>query len=252
MKRCLYLGVVLVCLGMSLPARAQSDDVISLGDFARSLRKVKEPAAPIVIDNDNLSKIMDEVENHRLNGKPLLSLDGTESTFRMSSPDGTCSLSFNANATSLLTAAYVPEELPHSELAKLEGPASIDGDKLQVTVFNGTEWDVKEITVGLTIVKRPENADIYYGNARLLPVTAQDGPPPEGSAHTEKPSDLTLLFHLKASAAPFATTIFRERLATPLAPDQEWHWAIVDAKGIRPSPLSAPGAGLELTSPIFP
>ena len=252
MKRRWYSVVVLACLGVSIPALAQSDDVISLGDFARALRRNKEPAPPVVIDNDNLSNIMDEVENHRLNGKPLLSLDSAENTFRMSSPDGTCSLSFNANATSLLTTPYVAEELPQSELARLEGPASIDGDKLQVTVFNGTEWNVKEITVGLTIVKRAENAGIYYGSARLVPAIAQDGASPESSVPTEKPSDLTLLFHLQGTAAPFATTIFRERLAAPLAPDQEWHWAIVNAKGIRPSPLTVPASELELSSPVFP
>jgi hypothetical protein len=255
MKRYLHLGIVLafLVLGAPLGILAQSDDVVSLGDLARALRKDKEPAAPpVVIDNDNLSKIMDEVENHRLNGKPLLTLDSADNTFRMSSPDGTCSLSFNANSTSLLTDPYVAEELPQSELAKLEGPASIDGDRMQVTVFNGTEWNVKEITVGLTIVKRSENAGIYYGSARLLTATVQDGASPESSGPPEKPSDLTLLFHLKGSAGPLATTIFRERLAAPLAPDQEWHWAIVNAKGIRPSPLTVPASELELSSPILP
>jgi len=255
MKRDLYLGgVVLAFLVLVSPpgVLAQSDDGVSLGDLARALRKDKEAAPPVVIDNDNLSKIMDQVENHRLNGKPLLTLDSQENTFRMSSPDGTCSLSFNADATSLLTDPYVAEELPQRELAKLEGPASIDGDRLQVTVFNGTEWNLKEITVGLTIVRRAENAGVYYGSARLLPAIAQDGALPDSSVPTEKPSDLTLLFHLNGTAAPFATTIFRERLGTPLAPDQEWHWAIVNAKGIRPSPLTVPASELELSSPVFP
>jgi hypothetical protein len=250
MKRDLYLGVVLAFLVLGAPGvLAQSDDLVSLGDLARALRKEKEFAPPVVIDNDNLSKIMDEVENHRLNGKPMLTLNGAEKEFRVSSPDGTCSLSFNANATSLLTDPYVTEELPQSELAKLEGPASIDGDRLQVTVFNGTEWNLKEITVGLTIVRRAEHAAVYYGSARLLPATAQDTIPQENEP---KPSDVTMLFQLKGSAAPLATTIFREKLDTPLAPDQEWHWAIVSAKGVRPSPLSVPGAGLDSSPPIFP
>jgi len=250
MKRNFYLGLVLALLGVAAPyVLAQTEDAISLGDFARSLRKSKEAAPPVVIDNDNLSKVMDEVESHRLNGKPLISVDSAKNTFDVSLPDGTCSLSFNANATSLLTVPYVTEDMPQSELAKLEGPASIEDDSLQISLFNGTEWNLEEITVGLTIVRRTEAAAVYYGSARLLPATAQDALPSENA---QKPSDLTLLFHLKGSAAPFATAIFREKLAVPLAPDQEWHWAIVSAKGVRPSPLALPEPGPELSAPVFP
>lgn len=248
------LLIILALLGWAAPlcVLAQSDDLVSLGDLARSLRKSKEPAPPpVVIDNDNLSRIMDDVENHRLNGKPLLSLDSAENKIRMSTPDGTCSLSFNADATSLLTDPYVPEELPQSELAKLEGPAKIDGDRLQVNIFNGTEWNLQEITVGLTIVRR-STTDAAYGSAHLLPATAQEPPAPETPAAAEKPSDLTLLFHLKGPAAPLATTIFRETLGATLAPDQEWHWAIVEAKGIPPSPLTLPASELQLGSPGAP
>jgi len=251
MKRNFYLGLTLAFLGLTAPAcvLAQTEDAISLGDLARSWRKNKEAAPPVVIDNDNLSKIMDDVESHRLNGKPLLSLDSANNSFEVSLPDGTCSLSFNANATSLLTVPYVPEEVPQGELAKLEGPASIVGDSLQISLFNGTEWDLKEITVGLTLVRRSETAAVYYGSARVLPATAQDNSLQE---NTEKPSDLTLLFQLKGSAGPFATTVFREKLTTPLTPDQEWHWAIVSAKGVRPSPLAMPDPGAELSAPVFP
>jgi hypothetical protein len=252
MKRIFYLGVLAFVALSPTGVFAQSDDAISLGDFARVLRKSKEPAAPVVIDNDNLSKIMDEVESHRLNGKPVISLDSAENKFRMSSPDGTCSLSFSADATSLITVPYVTQELPESELAKLEGPAKIDGDRLQVTLFNGTGWNLKEITIGLTIVRRVAKAEAY-GTARLLPAIAQDSPAPESPAPAEKASDLTLLFHLKGTAAPLATTIFRETLNATPAPDQEWHWAIVNAKGIPPSPLSLPASELQLSSPpIFP
>jgi hypothetical protein len=253
-----YLRIALAILvfGAPMPLFAQAEDVVSLGDLARSLRKAKEPskepAAPVVIDNDNLSKIMDEVENHRLNGKPLLSLDSAGKTFRMSSPDGTCSLSFNAEAASLLVPPYVTEELPQSDLAKLEGPARIDGDRLQVALFNGTEWNLKEITVGVTIVRRIEKNASLNGAARLLPAVEQDAPAPESSTSGERTSDLTLLFHLKGTAAPMATTIFRETLSASLAPDQEWHWAILNAKGIPPSPLSQPVHGPELASPALP
>jgi len=252
-----YLRLALTVLVFgALPLLAQSDDGVSLGDLARAIRKAKEPtaepAAPVVIDNDNLSKIMDDVENHRLNGTPLLSLDSTEKTFRMSSPDGTCSLSFNAEAASLLVPPYVTEDLPQSEMAKLEGPAKIDGDRLQLTLFNGTEWNLKEITIGLTIVRTAEKSASLDGVARLLPAVEQDVSSHESSTSGERPSDLTLVFHLKGTASPMATTIFRETLSASLAPDQEWHWAILNVKGIPPSPLSEPVLGPELPPPALP
>jgi hypothetical protein len=249
MKRNLSFALLALALTAPFAVVAQSDDFISLGDIARSLRKSKEPASPVVIDNDNLSRIMDDVENSRLNGKPVLSLDSASNTFKMSSPDGTCSLSFNANATSLLTTPYVAEDVPQGELAKLEGPASIDGDNLRVTVFNGSDWNIKEITVGLTIVRHVENA-AYYGTAHLLPATVREATLQENSESAEKPSDLTLLFHLKGTAAPFVTTIFREKLTAALAPDQEWHWAIISAKGVPSDRSSLPDAGLGAPAPV--
>jgi hypothetical protein len=68
-----------------------------------------------------------------------------------------------------------------------------------------------------------------YGAAKLLPAVAEDTVP------ADKHSDSTVLLHLKGSAAPFATTVFREKLDANLNPDQEWHWAIVEAKGIPPN-----------------
>ena len=250
MRRYAYFAIFLggLLLLVSPHAFAQ-DDSVSLGDLARSLRKAKEepkkePAPPVVIDNDNLSEIMDAVESHKLTAAPVLSLDSKENQFRMSSPDGTCSLSFNADATSLITPPYVAEELPQAELAKLEGPAKLDGDRLQVSLFNGTDWNLKEVTIGLTIVRKTDKADLYQ-TARLLPAIAQDTLPQEPAVADEKQSDLTLLLHLKGAAAPLATTIYRETLGATLAPDQEWHWAIVSAKGVPPSPASLPSFGMQ-------
>jgi hypothetical protein len=175
---------------------------------------------------------MDTAESHHLSASLLFSITGPKNSFQMSSPDGTCSLSFSANATALLSDSNLIEPLPPSELAKLEGPAVIDGDTLQISVFNGTDWQVKEIVVGLTLVRRDESEADFYRQARLLPaVTTED---PEDS--TGKPSDTTLVLHLKAPAAPLMTTVFRQPLGTAIAPDQEWHWAILNAKGIAPTP----------------
>jgi hypothetical protein len=224
-KFCLPLSVIL--LGVLIPLRgmAQSDGAEpSLGDLARSLRKGKPVAEHAVIDNDNLHQVMDEVQNRKLNGSLLFSLDGIAKKFQVSSPDVTCDLSFSASATSLLSDAYAPQDLPEGELAKLDGPASISGDTLQIAVHNGTSWSVKEITVGLTILRSSE----ARGSARLIPAAETTNLLPE------KHSDVTVLYRLKGSAPPSTTTVFHETLGTALNRDQDWHWAIVQAKGVPP------------------
>jgi hypothetical protein len=231
MTRAVFSIIAVVLLGPMLPGTllAQSDAPdLSLGDLARSLRKSKAPPAHTVIDNENLTQVMDDVESQRLNGHMLFSFDGIGKTFKVSSPDVTCSLSFNAQATALISDPYVPVSLPQEELAKLEGPATVEGGNLRVSVFNGTGWNLKEITVGLTILRRPQTSAAYYGSAKLVPASAADSIP------AEKHSDITVLYHLKGAAAPFTTTVFRETLGNSMSPDQDWHWAIVEAKGFPP------------------
>jgi hypothetical protein len=231
MKRKPSLTMIVALASWLLPAclAAQSyDPDMPLGDFARSLRKSKALPVRTVIDNDNLAQVMDDVESRRLSGSWLFSFDGLAKSFRVSSPDVTCSLSFSAQATALLSDPFVPRELPESELAKLDGPATITGDTLQVSVYNGSGWDLREITVGLTLLRHAEANTAYYGTAKLMPAAVT-------SAKTaERRSDMTVLYHLKGAAAPLTTTVFSETLGTALGPDQEWHWAIVQAKGIPP------------------
>jgi hypothetical protein len=94
---------------------------------------------------------------------------------------------------------------------------------------------VSEVAVALTIVKKqPVPDDVsYYGPARLVPAVAQT-PGQESEVRPEKSSDTTILYRMRAAAPPFATTMFSAPLNTTLAPDQEWHWAIVQAKGYPP------------------
>ncbi len=240
MKYKSYFAIVLLGLLLPLSNVAQSDDApIPLGDVARSLRKSKppEPAAPTVIDNDNFTQVMQQVESKRLDGSPVFSIDSAGRDFKVGSPDGTCTLSFNSNSTALLSVPYVAQDMPESEIAKLDGPATIDGNSLQVAVFNGSAWNVKEITVGLTIVRHDDAAAAQFGPAKLIQAsTGLTDPAPA----PEKHADATVLYHLKGSAAPSATIVFRSALDATLAPDQEWHWAIVQAKGIPPTSTLPP------------
>jgi hypothetical protein len=220
---------------------------VSLGDVARTLRtkKTPDPAPQSVIDNDNLSKVVEDAESQRQSGKPVFSVDSARNQFQLSSPDGSCSLSFSAEAASLVSTPYVTQDLPDIELAKLDGPATIHGKTLQVSVYNGSLWNVKEITVGLTIVRRdaPVPTASYYGAAKLIPASAGDSASDiaaQTSEQSQKRPDSTVLYHLKGWAASQATTTFEENIDLPLDAGQEWHWAIVQARGTPPKPDAAP------------
>jgi hypothetical protein len=241
--------VVFLC---PLAASAQ-DDAPSLGDLARDVRKNKlrqpqqqeDPAHPI-IDNDNLVQVMDDARKARpvKQDKTVFSIDPSGNTLKVSSPDVTCSLSFNARASSLLIKPILIEDLPLTELLKLDGPGSIQDESLQLEVFNGTDWDIREITIGLTLERKPgENAEVA-ARARVIP--AAEGLAP---VTVERHSDVTLLYHLKAAAKPFSTTAFHENVGITPGPDEDWRWSIVEARGIRPS--QAQPAPDSLPDPLF-
>jgi hypothetical protein len=236
MKTLLQIALMVVVVGSAAILAAQEE--MPLGDLARSLRKTKGLPSHTVIDNDNMSQVMQEVESRKLKGAPAFSIDESGKNLQMSSPDVTCSLSFSAQATPLISEQIVSQELPLSELIKLDGPAAIDGDTLQVQVYNGSGWNVREITLGLTIVRHGADTAAKSGGSAKL-VTAATGSEPVGA---EKRSDVTLLYKLSGAAAPFVTTVFKEPLGIPLSADQEWHWAIVRAKGT-PPPAAAPVPG---------
>jgi hypothetical protein len=230
------LLVVLIAFS-PLCARAQSDNAEpSLGEVARSIRKEKAPVRP-VIDNDNLSTVMSEAEANRLKGKMVFSVDSAGNQFQVSSPDASCSLSFNTHAKSLVISPYVPQEIPASELSKLDGPAAINGDALEVSVHNATNWSISEITVGLTILRPAPPATVAkHMQARI--VRAAEVTP----LNSQKLSDVTVLHQLKGTVDPSGTAVFREVLSNPVATDQDWHWAIVGARGVHPQP---PGPATE-------
>jgi hypothetical protein len=233
-----FVGLIAMLLPWSAFSQtgASQDESVSLGDLARSLRQKKAPApaapAAPVIDNDNLTEVIDQAAKDRQKGKSLFSADGGGKTFKVSSPDGTCSLSFDASATALVSTPFVVEDLPETELAKLDGPATFSHNTLELSIYNATAWNVKEITVSFTIVRH----NAKDGEAKLIPAEAVDDA--RAAASAQKLSDTAALYHLKASAAPQATTVFRSTIDADLDSGQDWHWAIVQARGIPPS--SAP------------
>ncbi|PYX78612.1 MAG: hypothetical protein DMG70_30860 [Acidobacteria bacterium] len=224
------LAISMLAACVAVTACAQSADP-PLGDLARNLRRNQTPP-PGVIDNDNLSQVM-EAGASRNWGMVGLRFSLGQDVVQMvnaSNPDVTCALSFNAKNRDPETTPK-PQTLPDSELVKLDGPATIVDDALQLSVYNGTAWDLREITVGLTIVRPSSPAAAFYaGPLKLIPTAVNNAAP------DEKHPDSTVLYHLRGTAAPLSTTLFRESLSTPIGPDAEWHWAIVQAKGMPPAP----------------
>lgn len=253
-------GVLCALLGPLLLV-AQEDEP-SLGEVARNLRRNKaqqqveqaQPQpAPAVIDNDNLTQALEDVRRIKSAEKLVFSIDPSGKNFRLTSPDVSCSLAFNGRTSSLLIKPVLIEDLPLAELLKLDGPASIQDESLQLELLNGTDWELREITVGITLERKPgQNAEVA-ARARVIPAAELSAP-----VTVERRSDMTLLFHLKATAKPFSTTIFRENIGITPGADEDWRWSIVEAKGIRPGsgpflPEALPAVPpLPLPTPIEP
>jgi len=230
------IALFLFCAPAWMKLSAQEDD-IPLGDLARELRSSKPPSQSDVIDNDNFTLMMDKAESERLDGQPIFAISPSGRTFTAVSPDGTCSLSFVAKSANRTPAAYIASDLPQDELLKLEGPASIEGGSLQVSVHNGTLWEVKEIVVGITVLQNQSGPE--YRPAIMGPV-----PVP-----SEKLPDLTVLYHLKGNGAPDSTATFRASLGGSFSESKDWHWAIVGARGIPPA-AAASTIPQSLTTPL--
>jgi hypothetical protein len=235
-----WLALLAVLLPVAAWAQSEAEgEAPSLGDLARTLRQKKLQQAPQaqpassrpVIDNDNMAQVMADARKGRpVNPeKTVFSIDPSGKTVKVSSPDVTCSLSFDSRATSLLIKPVLVDDLPLAELLKLDGPGFIQDESLQLQVFNGTEWELREITIGLTLERKPgENAEVA-ARARVIPAAQKNVP-----VTVERRSDVTLLYHLKTEAKPFSTTAFHENIGITPGPDEDWRWSIVEAKGIRP------------------
>jgi hypothetical protein len=99
---------------------------------------------------------------------------------------------------------------------------------------------VSEVTVAVTVVKKSAADEeslpidtMSYGAAKLRPAVAVISLQQSESGSEKKP-DVTVIYRMRAAAVPSATTVFSTILNQELAPDEEWHWAIVQARGYPP------------------
>lgn len=241
------LVVVSALLGALGPLRliAQDDpNDVPLGDVARSLRKSGEAAAQ-VIDDDNLTQVIEQADKHESFGSSLrYVMAGKSLRFQVSAPDVTCSLAFTANVKSLLSSTqYSQMDLSPADLSKLEGTAAIEGDSLTLSLFNATNWHVSEVDVALTVVKKSWVRDASpFSN---LESGTDQGAGSDGTVnpfqqvHPEKKQDITVIYRMRAAAPPWSRAAFSAPLNMDIALGDEWHWAIVQAKGYPPQSDSA-------------
>jgi hypothetical protein len=226
-----WLVVLPVLLAALAPIRAMAQDDpndVPLGDVARNLRKKTATPQP-VIDDDNLPKVMEQAESqHSISSALQFLMNGQNKDmgFRVSVPDATCSLAFTANARSLLSSQYAQMELPASEAAKLQGPAMIEGDALTVNIFNGTNWHLSELEIALTVIHKTEEHKAEEGDSQFQEIRPEKNP------------DVTKVYRMRAAASPGEKTVFSAPLNLELAPGDEWHWAIVHARGYPPQDIA--------------
>lgn len=236
MRLLFALPALLAVLLMPALAAAQDDsNETPLGDIARNLRKKGLPSQPgqQVIDDDNLPQVMQQADSRHGFGSSLKFLMAGEGKgFQIAAPDVTCSLSFTANVKSLLSSQYSQMELPPSAVANLEGHATIEGDALTVPIINGTDWHVSEVAVALTVVRKSLPGDDSALDGSMAGDSFQQVRP-------EKKPDVTVIYRMRAATPPWARTVFSAPLDLDLASGDEWHWAIVGAKGYPPQNYSA-------------
>jgi hypothetical protein len=237
MTRRSYIALSILLVAAALQVSAQ-DREVPLGDLARSLQKDR-PANGVVIDNDNLPIVMDRAQAERLGGKPIFSIDPSGKAFRMTSPDGSCSLSFDARATALISTPYVASKLPQDELLKLDGEASVHDGRIEVWLHNGTDWELKEIVVAVTILEPGLGTSLEPATLSL----------PAGISPLSQSPDTTFLYHLKATGVTDAKTVFAGDLGDDLTEARNWHWALVGARGIPPAAPASLAEPLPLAPP---
>lgn len=242
--RLMVLAFVIAALSSGRMLAQDDPNDMPLGDVARNLRKKNPPAKP-VIDDDNLPQVMERADAGQRAGLRYL-MAGETRGFQLAAPDVTCSLAFTANAKSLLTGQYAQMDLPSEEMAKLQGQATIEGDSLTIPIFNGTSWHVSELAVALTVIRKrgePAFPGAVYRTDGSVDVSQGDlsaQSDPLEQVRSEKKPDLTVIYRMRTGAPQWERAVFSAPLNVELGSGDEWHWALVRAKGYPPESYAAP------------
>ena len=249
------VGLILLPSLLLVRAAAQDDpNEAPLGDVARNLRKKTAPSRQQVIDDDNLPQVMEQADKKDASRSALRFLmSGDSKAFQISAPDVTCKLAFTANTKSLLSSQYAQMELPPEELEKLVGHATLEGDALSIPVINGTNWHLSELAVAFTVIKkRPAHDGGPFGDPGMGGVAGDPTDPnPFEQVRPEKKPDVTIIYRMRAAAPPWVRTVFSAPVEVEVNSGDEWHWAIVDAKGYPPQEI-AENASRPSPHPIAP
>jgi hypothetical protein len=223
-----FFHIIALLVAFCAPSLVHAQDDVPLGDLARQFRKSRSSEDFGVIDNDNIGRFMDKAESERLDGQPIFSVT-PKGVFNAISPDGACSLSFDGRLANRMASTFVATDLPQSELLKIEGPATIHDGALEVSVHNGTHWDLKEIVVGITL-PQVQAAPPAYRFATMQAVS---------ETSSEKRADPAVLYHLKGNASADSSSVFRadinSEFSEGLSQAKDWHWLIIGARGIPPA-----------------
>src|SRR5215831_3749016 len=130
-------------------------------------------------------------------------------------------------------------DLPADELTKLQGQATIEGDSLTVAIFNGTNWHVSELAIALTIIRKgsgPAFPGAVYRPDGGVDISQTDPAQfdPLEQVRSEKKPDLTVIYRMRTTAPPWERVVFSAPVNLEFASGDEWHWALLQAKGYPP------------------
>jgi hypothetical protein len=232
-----------ICLAL-VPLRGSAQ---SLGDIARQLRAQRaaeaDPPPAKVYTNQDIPKWTDEVtwraasQSSAATTSTSLDPANPNPPIQVKRQDVECSFFFRAQ--DMLPAAKPDESglksLPASDLARLDGTASIWGERLDVSVHNDTSWQLREVTVRLVTssaaLETPPNNSASAGNSH--PADHGDA---ASSLPAGAPSDAaSRLLSLQLDAGPFTAAVSTKDLGSHLSGGEKWSWEIVQAKGIPPA-----------------
>lgn len=155
-------------------------------------------------------------------------------------------------------------KIPESELPKLNGESRWGWDGvLDVSVYNGSEWELDEITVKVTtqvlasesgtpgetegrfdrIIHDPVFLRFSNEDKRRILTTINPGFAKLGSADQDRVlsaivegvfcsiQPVSRIYRLTGSAEAYAFSKFSAKLGWIPHPDQKWDWAIIGARG---------------------